>query len=86
MNDMPRDTEVLRSEGGILFTRCIIRNHQFHSQCFMSFKGQKVCLSPPEFISIPTSRGNGFSFKEVEAGWLSHSGNSRGKLLSLNIP
>jgi hypothetical protein len=33
-----------------------------------------------------TSRDNGFSFKEVKAGWLSHPGNPHGKLLPLNIP
>ncbi|MGB6874365.1 MAG: hypothetical protein WBE46_09630 [Dehalococcoidia bacterium] len=42
----------------------------FHSQSLLGCKTQKVCHSPPEFISIPTSRDNGLSFEEVEAGFL----------------
>jgi len=84
MKGLPQDIEVFGSESGVLLARGIVEDHPLHSQSFMDLKAQKICHSPPEFISILLD--NGFSFKEVEAGWLSHTGNSHGKSLPLNIP
>jgi hypothetical protein len=73
---LPRDSEMLSSNGGILLSRGIVDDHPFHYQSFLGLKAQKICLSPGFHIYADLSGQWVFSDEiGVEAGWLYHSGN-----------
>ena len=79
---LSRNVEVMSGEGSILLSHRVIEDHPFHSQSLVGSKTRETGHAPPRLVSIPTCRDNRLSPEEVEAGWLSHVGNSSWQIIA----